>query len=493
MRLMLKFALAYLLGLIVVLSVYTYFLVRREAEVFADDMRRDDVLIGEVFASALQGIWQLAGPDEAQALVRHANQSESRAQLRWTWLDVPPASPDAPRLPPEQFAALAHGRTVMRAEHPPQGVGQYLTYVPIASAAGRPAALEVAESLVEQQRYVRQTVLHVVATAGTVVAVSGLLALLLGFWLVARPMDRLIGFTQRVAAGDFSSAVELRQHDELHELAQALNVMSRDLAGAHARVAGETAARIAALEQLRHADRLQTVGRLTSGIAHELGTPLNVVWGRAKMIASREVAGDEAADNARVIVEQSARMTKIIRQLLDFSRSRSPKKAAIDLFQVVRQTFALFQTTATKRNVTLLIEGDNTPQPVEVDAGQLQQVLSNLILNAIQAMPAGGPVTVSSERRQAQPPADQPGPAGEYVCLSVCDRGCGIAAEHLPRIFDPFFTTKSAGEGTGLGLSVSLGIIREHGGWIDVESAVGQGTCFRIYLPQRSGSCADAS
>jgi signal transduction histidine kinase len=124
-------------------------------------------------------------------------------------------------------------------------------------------------------------------------------------------------------------------------------------------------------------------------------------------------------------------------------------------------------------------------EPVELraDHHRLQQALTNLVVNAVQAMPAGGCVSISVERRHARPPSDHGGPEGEWLCVAVQDDGVGIPPEHLGRIFEPFFTTKDVGDGTGLGLAVTWGIVHEHGGWIAVESEVGRGSCFRILLP----------
>jgi signal transduction histidine kinase len=494
MRLTLKFTLTFVLGLIAVLVVNAYARVRRETAVFRADMQRDNLLIGNVFAAALGRTWQASSLEEALELLRGANQSrDSHVRLRWTWLDAGPDSPDRPRLPREEQEALGRGQVVTYTEHPRRGYGGFLTYVPIVSATGRPAALELAESLDEQQQYVRQTILRTAATTVAMLVVLSLLAVLLGVRFVARPIQQLIGCTQRIAAGDLSGTVELRQRDEFGQLGQAINAMCRDLGVAQARLAAETSARLVALEQLRHADRLQTVGQLTAGVAHELGTPLNVVWARAKMIAQGEVLGEEARGCAQVIVEQAQRMTGIIRKLLDFARPRSPKKTRADLRQVIRQTFELLGSVARKRSVVLVREGGDRPVPVDVDVDQLQQVLSNLVMNAIQAMPQGGQVTVGLRSQRVRPPADHGGPEDDYLCLSVQDQGVGIAEADLTRLFEPFFTTKDVGEGTGLGLSVSRGIIQEHGGWISVESRPGEGACFSVFLPQGPHRCADVS
>src|SRR4051812_15420719 len=146
------------------------------------------------------------------------------------------------------------------------------------------------------------------------------------------------------------------------------------LAAANEATSRETAARLAAVEQLRHADRLTTVGKLASGIAHELGTPLNIVAGRGYMIASGEATGDEVADNARIIMEQTERMTRIIRQLLDFARPRPVEKARADVRALAAQTVALLRPMADKQRVSLSLVGPDEPAVAVVDAGQMQQV-----------------------------------------------------------------------------------------------------------------------
>jgi signal transduction histidine kinase len=236
--------------------------------------------------------------------------------------------------------------------------------------------------------------------------------------------------------------------------------------------------------QLRHADRLSTVGSLAAGIAHELGTPLMVVRGRAKRILGR--ARQEGGDDALIIVEQADRMAAIIRQLLDYARQRSAVKAPADVAALARETLTMLRPFAAKQSVTLRIDASSaTPTPV--DAGQIQQVLANLVMNGVQAMRTGGELLVAIERvppGAAHPAADASAdPGAEYLRVRVVDQGVGIRPEHLRHVFDPFFTTKDIGEGTGLGLSVTHGIVAEHGGWIDVASEVGVGTTFTVHLP----------
>jgi signal transduction histidine kinase len=242
-------------------------------------------------------------------------------------------------------------------------------------------------------------------------------------------------------------------------------------------------ARLHTLEQLRHADRLKTVGSLASGIAHELGTPLNVVSGRASLIASGRLMPPEVADSVRIIKEQVQRMTLIIQQLLDFARRKSPRRIAVDLRSLVQCTLDLLRPLAAQHQAVLTPSADSAPVFARVDTGQMQQVLINLVTNAWQAMPTGGQIAIGVSSMTAQPPPDLARPGGRYACVAVTDQGAGIPAEALPQIFDPFFTTKDAGQGTGLGLSIAYGIVQDHGGWMTVHSQPGQGTCMAVYVP----------
>jgi signal transduction histidine kinase len=268
---------------------------------------------------------------------------------------------------------------------------------------------------------------------------------------------------------------------------------ARQLQEAWDQVRCETEARIAALEQLRHEDRLKTVGRLASGIAHELGTPLNVISGYAGMIAGGNLPAHETIESARTIKAQSERIATIVRHLLDFARRRPGQKTAVDLQQVIRETLDLMVPLAQKRNVRLILADGHAPAVARADVEQVKQVLLNLVTNAVQAMPGGGNVEVAAGPARERPPAGCGDPDGEYVCISVRDQGEGIAQENLGRIFEPFFTTKGPGKGTGLGLSVAEGIVREHGGWIAVESVRGKGSCFCVCLPKERETCRGES
>jgi signal transduction histidine kinase len=231
---------------------------------------------------------------------------------------------------------------------------------------------------------------------------------------------------------------------------------------------------------LRHADRLRAVGQLASGIAHELGTPLNVVSGRARLIAETAGESAESVTHARIICEQAERMATIIRQLLDFARRRGPELGVGDLREVLRRSGDMLSPLAEKRGVAFSLLPGEGPTIVRMDANQVQQAVINLAVNGIQATPQGGAVRIELGRQQARP---EGGELGEYAAIAVEDRGPGIPGSDLRRVFEPFYTTKEVGDGTGLGLSVAYGIAQEHGGWISVHSQTGQGSRFTLFLP----------
>lgn len=250
----------------------------------------------------------------------------------------------------------------------------------------------------------------------------------------------------------------------------------------------ESDARKATVEQLRHRDRLALVGQVASGIAHEVGTPLNIIAGRARLICEPDVDLAEARLHAGAVIEQSERVATTIRQLLDFARRRGPQREALDLVALAERVRGLLRPFAQKRQVSLIVDAKPAEASAPIDATQIEQALSNLVMNAVQAIRERGTVHIGVQKvRRAQAAG---APESEYVELSVRDDGIGIAPENLQRIFEPFFTTQRAGEGTGLGLSITHEIVRDHGGWIDVESEPWRGSRFTIYLPTRATQSA---
>ena len=229
-------------------------------------------------------------------------------------------------------------------------------------------------------------------------------------------------------------------------------------------------ARKRAEEQLRETERLAELGTLASGLAHEIGTPMNVIQGRAEYMMERS-SDEPTKKGLQTIVTQVERITKLMTQLMAFARHSPPKRQALNLRHTIHETLEFFRERFTQHRTVVELACDEDCPPVLADPNQMSQVLINLIVNAIHAMPDGGTLRLGLTATNGR------------AELTVADTGKGIAKEHMTRIFEAFFTTKETGQGTGLGLSVVKGVIDEHGGSIAVESEPGRGTTFTIYLP----------
>ncbi|MHC4403542.1 MAG: sensor histidine kinase [Planctomycetota bacterium] len=490
MKLAAKLVSVVMLAIILLVVVNGLIGIRRQVRVFEQDANADATAIGDAMEEMIAEAWRERGEAGVAELIREASEQQSEQQhgirIRFVYFDAEIGDPYCPAAPRERISAILVQRELLIWAPDPDGTEYLHAYWPVSMSGPRKGGLELSRPTTElsenQHRVIYQLLVQMAAT----VIVAGVVTVLMGVGVVGRPLRRLIEKTRRAAAGDLSGPLHLNTHDELAELAESMNHMCEKLAESQTTICEEAAARIAAMEQLRHADRLKTVGRLASGMAHELGTPLSVVAGRAGLIASGKLSKEEVAASADAIKAEADKMTTIIRQLLDFARRRSPRKASVDLRRVTGQTVDLLFTLAEKQKVTLELANHGEPAAAVVDIGQIQQVLTNLIINAIQAMPDGGRVELSIRRGHVKPPEGVEAAEGEYLCVSVKDDGVGISEETRRQLFEPFFTTKDVGEGTGLGLSIAYGIVQEHGGWIDVTSEPGKGSCFTVYLPQET-------
>jgi signal transduction histidine kinase len=310
---------------------------------------------------------------------------------------------------------------------------------------------------------------------------------------VLQPLRRLLEGIDAVGKGDLSRVILAERDDEIGTIAGRFNAMTGSLREAREDGQRGAQARLALEARLRQSEKLATIGQMAAEIAHEVGTPLNVIGGRARAINKRAAdAGDvsaEIAKNAGIIGGEVDRIAKIIRQVLDFSRQRGPRVTRVRLPAVVAEAVAFLGETTRRQGIVVEIGGADGVPDVPGDADQIQQVCLNLLMNAIFAMPTGGTLRVACERVvRRKGSLDLAAPA-EYVVLEISDSGSGIPEAHRDRIFEPFFTTRDEGQGTGLGLAGSNGIVKDHDGWIEVESpgrpAAGDagGAVFRVYLP----------
>jgi len=233
-------------------------------------------------------------------------------------------------------------------------------------------------------------------------------------------------------------------------------------------------------KQLIQSEKLNALGQLAASVAHELNNPFSGVLTYSKLL-SKKVGSDslnkgEALSYLSKIESAVNHCSRIVRGLLDFARQSEPVLQPVAMSSVIDQVISLVGHKAEMQGIKLIREEVPPLPQVMADFGQLQQVLVNLVINAIEAMPNGGKLTINSSLGE-----------DDWVKVSVQDTGCGIAPENMEKLFTPFFTTKEQGKGVGLGLAVSYGIIERHGGRIEVRSEVGKGSTFTVYLSAYSG------
>lgn len=320
---------------------------------------------------------------------------------------------------------------------------------------------------------------------------GGLVTALFIWFFVRRPVQRLIAGTRQVAAAGFETRIHAKGAGEFEEIAEAFNAMTADLAAARARTERFEAELQAAVAQktdelgrahksLVQMEKMASLGKLSATVAHELNNPLAGILVYAKLI-DRELKTEQLSPESRaetlrwveVIRSESTRCGEIVKNLLTFARQSKAELAACSLMDVVERSVQTVQHLIKHANVDCRVSSSLASDQLVCDKNQLQQALVALLVNAIEAMPSGGELTIEASEQDGQ------------VCLVVRDTGTGIPADVLPHIFEPFVTTKEE-KGVGLGLSVVYGIVRRHEGQIEVDSDPAKGTTFRILLPRKA-------
>ena len=355
--------------------------------------------------------------------------------------------------------------------------------------------LDIVYSLDEIDQTIRMSTITITAASLAFVFFATAFVTLFVHRLVYVPLSDLEAGAERMAGGDLDQNIPVRSADEFGKLARSFNVMTEALRSSHAelrswgrtlqqKVEERTVQLRAAQAETARSEKLASVGLLAAGIAHELNNPLTGVLTFTTLLRRKLAAGSEDAEDLDLVIKETKRCAAIIRRLLDFAREKKPEKKYCDLNRLIEETMRMVERPATLNNVEIALQLDPVLPQVWLDADLIKQVIMNMLVNAQHAIERGGSINVQT-RLCAEPRSAEPGvPAVAMVEISINDTGCGIPVENLSRIFDPFFTSKEVGKGTGLGLAVSHGIVRAHGGTIEVESRVGEGSTFRIFLPK---------
>ena len=338
---------------------------------------------------------------------------------------------------------------------------------------------------------------YVVATEATsrnvfsIVFTIGTLAIILVGYLLSRsianPILKLRSLTQAVAAGDLDQESGLLRADEIGELAVAFDQMTLNLRARTNETArlyaeaiqrnqelAETNTRLRETQsQLIQSEKMGAIGQLAAGIVHDINNPLTVVKGVAELMLTDENFSDDFRQETSLIYESASKAIDIVSDLMKFARQSELEMERNDIRESIETTLRLAAFPIRKAHVEVIKDLPQEPVNMDYDNRQIEQVLLNLVHNAVQAMPKGGTLRVNLSQTNG------------VAAIAIQDTGTGIPPEIMNRIFDPFFTTKPEGEGTGLGLSVSYGIVSHHDGRIEVDSEIGEGTTFTVLLPVR--------
>jgi len=346
--------------------------------------------------------------------------------------------------------------------------------------------LDIVYSLDAFDHKLRNSTLAIAGFSLGFVIVASMLVGFIVHDLVYLPLRDLESGAQRLSAGNLDEPIPTRSSDEFGRLATLFNSMTDALRNSRAqlrewghtleqKVETRTQELRSAQAETMRGEKLASVGLLASGVAHELNNPLTGILTFSHLVRQKMPDKSPDAEDLDLVIRETKRCAAIIKRLLDFAREKLPEKQFTDLNRIVEDTVRIVESPAHLRNIEIVLDLDRNLPLIWIDGDQIKQVIMNMLVNAQHAVEEKGSITLSTRRA---PQNGEP-----MVEISIVDTGCGIPEKNLRRIFDPFFTSKNVGKGTGLGLSVSHGIVEAHGGRIEVESKVGEGSTFRVFLP----------
>jgi len=344
----------------------------------------------------------------------------------------------------------------------------YITaYEPIRNVSGDVIGILYVGILEQKYLDIRnQAILAFVIISALVVLFSIGLSYLLAR-SISVPVHKLVIASKELASGNLEAKVEKTSNDELGLLADAYNSMANSLRERDEQLKEFTR------KKFMESERLALIGQLAANVAHELNNPLQGIVTYSHLLLERTSIDESTKQSLQKIVVQANRSRDIIRGLLDFSRQRKPDKTLCNINNLLQESLSFLENQALMHNIQITTQLDNDLPSIVIDPSQVQRVFINIIVNAAEAMNGNGKLSITTKSD----------PVRGCIEIIISDTGMGISEENLEKIFDPFFTTKETGHGVGLGLAISYGIIKEHGGTISVESEIGKGTTFIIRLP----------
>lgn len=351
---------------------------------------------------------------------------------------------------------------------------------PLTIDRGRTAVLVLARPLDEMRRDLAATRTRVVLSIASFVVVVAVLSMLLTRFWVALPLARMIAQMRRVRAGDLSSSPAPTRGDEVGEALREFDLLVRELREARARLESEVEQRRRLEDGMRRLDKLVTVGQLAAGLAHEIGSPLQVLAGRISALERGAERPEEIRRIAGILLDQTHRITRIVSRLSGLARRQTMRFRPTDVVASSRTVIDLIEGEASRRGIELVLTADPDVPTISSDGDQVQQLVLNLVRNALEASERGDRVEVHIARAT---PTSSEGRATDAIEIAVTDVGRGMDAETVARSFEAFFTTREREGGSGLGLAVVKGIVDEHRGAVAIRSEPGAGTRVEVQLP----------
>ena len=464
-----------------------FFILQQREELHARALRNELYAHAVTLRLALEDSYRAGRIGDAQRLIDHLSENPRVFSVilfdeegRVAMFSNPPKAENITESP-EARRVIATGEPVEIVQLR-SGSEVYSVVMPVRISAARRAAFEISQPTdLVKAKYAgarRDIALITLALFAAIIVV----VLLVMRYNLLRPIKELLVGAKAIGQGDLAYRVIVpRSGDEISQLASEFNRMAESLAEQRHAAEGQTEERLALERELRHSERLASVGRLAAGVAHEMGAPLNVIKGRVEMMRERPDAPiEKRARNLDIIGAQADTIADVIRQLLTLARPFDLRREAIEPARLIATVVELIETDAAKSGAEIEVSrsrrhGHNI---VYVDRALMRQALMNVCVNALHAMAQGGQLLIEVDQEE------QLRNGQAFVGLLVSDTGSGIAPEHLAHIFDPFFTTKEVGQGTGLGLSVARRIVEEHGGWIEADNRAEGGAVFAIWLPK---------
>src|SRR5581483_10016367 len=453
----------------VVMAIGGYFILRQREVVLEKAMHNEVRAHAHTLQIALEGLYQADRTEEAQQLINSLSRNPRVYGVLLFDADgkvemvSDPLVADEIRYPDEVRQVVATGVTVETIRRIRKQ--EVSTIMPIRVGTERRGAFEIAQpmsfiradvALARRQIGVITLLLFAVITLAVVVVFS---------YSLIRPIRELLRGAAALGRGDLDYRVVVPgKGNDFARLASEFNRMADNLEDQRIAATREAERRLALERELRHSERLASVGRLAAGVAHEIGTPLNVIDMRTEqLMGDPDVPAERYLRNLKTIRSQVAKIARIVRQLLDLARPYKLNREAVDLVALLSGTLELLEADLKSARIRPELLHDGRVM-VDGDRDFLQQVFTNIVMNAVQVMPDGGRLRIECLGNLAEKDGRS------FATVWISDNGGGISPGDLPHIFDPFYTTKDVGSGTGLGLTVSYRIAEEHGGWIEATN-----------------------